>query len=390
MAQKMLNTVEKKGLKRVKDVSDEEVSTKDYLQNWYYDLSKPGSFSGVDKFWRSIKQSKDYPSSLTRKKVKSWLEKEDVYKIHKPPERTFETEKIIVGQVDEQWDGDLVVFTQFSKYNKGHGYIAVFIDLFSRFVWLEPLKTKSKKNVLDMMKSLFSEGRKPSVLRTDQGVEWKNDLVRDFLKKEDVKHFIAYSAYHASYAERCIRSVKSKLFKYFTKNTTYDWLSVIDDIADSMNATVHSFTKMAPKDVTVDNERAIYERIYLPIELKREKTPVKFLFRVGDKVRLSNATQRFDKGYQQRFTQEIFVIAVRLPTHPVRYRVKDLNGEMVLGSFYEPEMIIAHVNDETLYAVEKVIRYKTVNKKKMALVKWAHYSDKFNSYVPVEDLKKYK
>ena len=62
----------------------------------------------------------------------------------------------------------------------------------------------------------------------------------------------------------------------------------------------------------------------------------------------------------------------------------------MLGSFYEPEMVAALVNDETLYAIEKIIRYKVVNKKKMALVKWAHYPDKFNSYIPVEDLKKYK
>lgn len=292
--------------------------------------------------------------------------------------------------MDEQWDGDLIVFTQFSKYNNGHGYIAVFIDLFSRYVWLEPVKTKNKKDMVTMMKTLFSEGRKPAILRTDQGTEWKNTSVSEYLEKESVKHFIAYSAYHANYAERCIRTVKSKLFKYFTKNTTYDWLSIIDDLADSMNATVHSFTKMAPNDITVQNEREVYERLYLPIELNREKTPVEFKFRVGDKVRLSNSGERFGKGYKVKFTQEIFVIAIRLPTHPPRYRVKDLNGELVLGSFYEPEMVAALVNDETLYAIEKIIRYKVVNKKKMALVKWAHYPDKFNSYIPVEDLKKYK
>ena len=382
----------KRGLKRILQKGRDKLdkSVEDYLQSIYYDLSKPGSYSGVNKLWKSVKMSKGAPPHITKKQVKDWLENQEVYKIHKAPRQHFKTEKIIVGQVDEQWDGDLVVFTQYKRHNKGYAYIALFVDLFSRYVWLEPLKTKGKQEMVSILEKVFSGGRKPSVLRTDQGIEWKNAPVSEYLAKQKVKHFIAYNAYHASYAERCIRTLKSKLFKYFTKNHTYNWITVLDDMTDSINATVHSSTGMAPKDITVENEQEIYERLYLPIELEREKTPIEYSFSVGDKVRLSHARGAFDKAYRETFTQEIFVIASRLPTHPPHYRVKDLNGELVLGSFYEPEMIKADVDDDTVYIIENIIRYRTYNKEKQALVKWAHYSDKFNSWIPVSEIKKYK
>ena len=204
-----------------------------------------------------------------------------------------------------------------------------------------------------------------------------------------MKHFLAYSPYHANFAERCVRTVKSKLFKHFTKTETMEWLSVLDKVADSLNSTVHSTTKLPPKDITVKNEREVYERVYLPIELKREKQPVVFKFKKGDKVRISSRRGVFEKGYTPQFSHEVFVVAAALPTHPPRYRLKDLNGEVVLGSYYE-EMIEALVDEETYYTIEKILRKRVVKGERQALVKWKHYSNKFNSWIPAADVRLYK
>ena len=84
--------------------------------------------------------------------------------------------------------------------------------------------------------------------------------------------------------------------------------------------------------------------------------------------------QVFDKGYTPNWTDKIFVIDKVLPTNPITYKTVDLMGEEIEGSFYEQEL--QRAKQQTL-RIEKVLRGD--NKKKMALVKWSGYSDKFNS-----------
>jgi hypothetical protein len=147
---------------------------------------------------------------------------------------------------------------------------------------------------------------------------------------------------------------------------------------------------MAANDISVKNEREVYEKVYLPVELEREKEPIVYKFRKGDKVYISSKRGLFEKGYTPQFSQELFVIATRLPTHPVHYRLKDLAGELLLGSYYEDEMLSALVNDDSSYAIDRVILHKTVKGAKLALIQWKHYSKKFNSWIPVSEIRLYK
>ncbi len=74
-----------------------------------------------------------------------------------------------MGQVDEQWEADLNSMIQHTKENKGYKYIALFVDVFSKHLWLELLQTKQGSEVTAAVKAVFAQGRKPTVLRTDQG-----------------------------------------------------------------------------------------------------------------------------------------------------------------------------------------------------------------------------
>ena len=110
--------------------------------------------------------------------------------------------------------------------------------------------------------------------------------------------------------------------------------------------------------------------------------PEKPKFSVGDKVRISKYKRKvFDKGYTPNWTEEIFVIHDILLTNPLAYKVVDLLGEEIEGSFYEKELQKAK---QQTFRTEKVIRQD--NKKKKALVEWKGYSNKFNSWVSFKDL----
>ena len=84
----------------------------------------------------------------------------------------------------------------------------------------------------------------------------------------------------------------------------------------------------------------------------------------------------FDKGFTPNWTEEIFVVDEILNTNPLTYKLVDLLGEKITGSFYETEL---QKTNQNIFRIEKVLRRD--QKKKKALVKWKGYPDKFNSWI---------
>ncbi|XP_068756293.1 uncharacterized protein [Montipora capricornis] len=112
----------------------------------------------------------------------------------------------------------------------------------------------------------------------------------------------------------------------------------------------------------------------------------KLKFKGGEKVRISKYKQNvFDKGYTPNWTEELFIIDKIQNTNPITYKLKDLRGEDIQGSFYEPELFKAR---QDVFCIDKVSRRDY--KKKQALVKWKGYSDDFNSWISFKDLQTIK
>ena len=117
-----------------------------------------------------------------------------------------------------------------------------------------------------------------------------------------------------------------------------------------------------------------HELIYL--------NPGKVKFEIGDKVRIPTLKRKvFDKGYTPNWTEEIFIIDNILPTKPITYKIVDLMGKEIKGTFYEKEL---QKSKQQTFRIEKVIRKDDVNK--LVLVKWKGYPDKFNSWISSKDL----
>ena len=366
--------------------------TDQYLSNIYYNPSQPTSFYGSFKLWQYIKNRQDKPPSIDYDTVKQWIDNQTTHTIHSTPVSKFHTEAIIVDYMDMQWDADLLQLSDLAKYNNGYKYLLVCIDLFSRYLWVKALKTKTAAETAKACKEIFDMGRHCETLRTDQGREFLGAPFRDLLKDYSVTHMLAYGVHKASYAERVNHTIEDRLYKYFYEKQTFNFIDIIDDIVFSYNHTVHSSIFMAPADVNEKNSLALFEKVYIPILNKRAAHPVKFSFENGDLVRLSRASTPFKRGYQEQWTEEIFRICNRIPSHPPRYKVKDLVDEIVKGSFYEQELQRVNISDpdKIEYKIEKIISSKTVKGKKFSLVKWYGYSDKFNTYIPASQIKNYQ
>jgi len=103
------------------------------------------------------------------------LSGEETYTLHHPVRRNFQRCRIIVSGIDDQWQADLIDLTKLKKFNNGHTFMLIVIDVFSKFAWAEPLKNKTSKSILKAFAKIVNRsGRKPLFLYTDRGLEFTN------------------------------------------------------------------------------------------------------------------------------------------------------------------------------------------------------------------------
>lgn len=357
---------------------------RDYLNRIYYDPQHPASFTGLDKLYRVVRKEGKYV--LGRAKIKKWLESQETFTLHRQVNRSFRRRRVVVPYIDYQWDADTAVMKTYSKDNDDYAYFVVMVDVFSRFARTFPLKTTKGTEMSERLRKLFQGRNKPTKLRTDKGVEFRNRTVQTLLRSKNVDYFYTQNEQKSSYAERCIKTLKAKIFRYFSKHQTHRWIDILDDITQSYNATYHRSIKMPPKAVTKKDEARLWKQQY---NIHSYKVPKRraYSFRKGDTVRISHLKQPFDKEFDERWTIEFFVIDDRQTRDGVaHYTLKDTMGDDVQGSFYDSELIKVQVNDDSEYRIEKVVSRQGQN----ALVKWMGWPKKFNTWIPLSSLKDYK
>lgn len=306
------------------------------LWNDFYDPKKASSFGGFDSFLKHSGTAK----SLKTSQVKHFLRQQNAYLMHYPARKRFKRNKTISLGKDYVWQADLVDMSALSRFNGGNNYLLTVIDVLSKYAWAMPIKRKTGSDVSSALHEIFQH-RKPIQLCTDAGKEFLNRDVQNLLKDNDIHFFTAPSAdVKAAVAERFNRTLKQRMWKYFTARETLKYTDVIQDLVDSYNKKTHSSTGMAPNKVTIDNQDQVFEKLYgRRWPSKRPLKAPRFKFRIGDVVKLSRVKRLFEKGYVSNWTKENFVVYQRLHRSPPVYKVQDESGEDVKGVFYEAELL---------------------------------------------------
>ncbi len=171
------------------------------------------------------------------------------------------------------------------------------------------------------------------------------------------------------------RTLKSRMFRYFTYKSTARYVDVLQDLVSAYNQSYHRSIKTSPANVTMSNEAEIRKR------LGREKLAPRWKFEVGDKVRITQARRPFRKGYLPGWSTEIFAVKSRVPTDPATYEIEDYDGESIAGKFYTEELQKVTKTADALYDIERVIKTRRRAGVTEHFVKWVGYPDKFNSWV---------
>jgi Integrase core domain/Chromo (CHRromatin Organisation MOdifier) domain len=359
------------------NVSEDDIDTK--LGKIYYDPRSIGSFGGVNRLTKEAKTRG--LRGVTRARVERYLADEHAYSLHKPARRTYKRNKTYVSGIDAQWQADLADMQTLAKENNGMRYILTVIDVFSKFAWAIPIKDKGAKTMVTAFEELFRLAlhRVPRRLQTDKGSEFLCAPVQRLLRVKGVQHFTSESDKKAAVVERFNRTIKTRLWTYFTAKQTKRYVDVLQQHVDSYNGSVHRMTRMAPKDVRKKHETEIWRRLYdgegVSAFTKRRSEP-----KAGELVRLSRWKGHFEKGYLPNWSKETFHV-VKVKRHPrTVFEVRDKEGEEIKGNFYAPEVQRVKFGE---YVIERVLK-RRVNKSTGArecLVKWEGWPDSYNSWV---------
>ena len=350
----------------------------DYLTDLYYNLNNPESFSSIQRIYRSGK--KKFPE-LKKKEVKIWFQKQAAATLHKPIRYKFPRNKTIVKRMGEQIQVDLCDMRNIAKHNDGYKYIVTGIDCFSRFGFGVKAKNKSGKEIASVLKSIF-EKINFKRLQTDKGREFLNSDVKQLLRSTDTDLWISENDdVKAALVERFNRTIKDRMYKYFTANNTYRWIDVLPKLIENYNNTTHRTIKMKPIDVKEKDLLKLKSILYPQEKVKPMQLDV------GDHVRISESKTPFRKGYLPNWSVQIYKIVTKFKrTRPV-YEIADLNGVKLHGKFYAEELVKTEVPEE--FHIEKIIRVKKDRNGKMKyLVKWVGYDSTYNSWIDQIDMRK--
>ena len=239
-----------------------------------------------------------------------------------------------------------------SKYNKGIRFLLCVIDIFSKYAWVVPLKDKKGISIVKAFQSILKQSnKKPNKIWVDKGSEFYNAYFKKRLRDNDLVMYSTHNEGKSVVAERFIRTIKSKIYKYMTSISKNVYVNKLDDIVNEYNNTY--------KDKEINN-----------------KDPK---FKIGDRVRISKYKNIFAKGYMPNWSEEVFVIKKVENTVPWTYVIDDLNGEEIIGSFYEKEL---QKTSQEEFRIEKVIKRKGDK----IYVKCKGYNNSFNSWIDKANL----
>jgi len=360
---------------------------KEYLSEIYFNLKHPASFSGVNKLYYIVKKEGKFDISLHH--IKRWLASKDTYSLQRSLRYKFKRNRLVATGLNARWDVDLADVSNLASDNDGVKFLLIAINVFTRYLWVEPMNNKTPESVIKALKKMFVSAPLPGIIRSDKGREFNNKKVKLYLKDKGIDYYFTQNETKASYAERVIRTLKVAMYRYFTYKQSHHYLDILQDLVDGYNHRPHrSLNQRLPSDINEQNEAVVWKEQYIdPLKTKSEPKKKLFKFKVGDQVRMSHLRYTFQRDYQEKWTEEIFIVNRRYyrDGFPI-YQLKDYADDPIEGSFYENELQQVFKTDDNIWKVEKVLKRRKRKGQKEVFVKWMGYPKKFNSWIPETDL----
>ena len=326
-------------------------------------------------------------NNISNKEIEERLEHNDIYTRYRQYKKPRKYSPIYVYKKRELFQADLVSFNnpQYVEANDGFKYLLTVIDVFSKYAWGFPLKDKTCESSLISFANLLSVcGEKPEKLQTDRGSEFICAKFKKYLKDQNIHHYLSYSDRKCPVVERFNLTIQQILYKILDKEQSFKWIDFLDQAFKIYNSRTHSTIEMSPNEGEKAENEDLVRRRFIKKYNKVGTRPPKAKFKVGDTVRIWKYKRVFDRGYNEQFTAQYFRVRKVLRNLPViRYKLEDIHGEKIIGSFFENELVPFKGIDS--YNIE-IIDSKGSGKNKKYLVRWIGWPDKFNEWISAQSL----
>ncbi|KAL3108063.1 hypothetical protein niasHT_018771 [Heterodera trifolii] len=373
------------------------------LDELYKDTRSNAAFTSVEPLL--IEARRQHPGrGISRAEVRRYLARQRVYTLHRRAVRRFRRLPTLASGLHTDWQADLADFTALKRHNRGHAYLLVCADTLSRQLFVEPVKSKRSSDIVQAFEKIFRRvGYMPWKLMTDQGKEFTAAPVQRFLADQEVQHHCMHTSpqWHAGIAERAIRSIKERLYRYFTHRGAKCWTGVIQHIVTALNGSPNrALFGLRPNDINFGNAERVRRNQLERLDAGQQQ-------RQSPRARLPFS----GTGYLPRFTDELFTVAeVRTSRLPITYKLRDDDGELLTGWFYAQDLCLVlkpppplrSKRDEPIadkagaadsatvgpvYDIERVLRRRRGRDgAEHCFVKWKGYSAAHNSWIPATSI----
>ena len=346
--------------------------------NKKYAETKPYSFGGKYRLYEVY----------SKEKVDKALKKNDTYTRFKQYRKSKYYSPIYVFKKRELFQSDVVFFTRRELVEKNNGFKFLFttIDVFTKMTWVFPLKENKCEAILNCFKSILKKcGDKPERLNTDRGSELICKKFNSFLKQNGIHHYLSYSLRKCPVIERFNLTIQQLLYKMMHQNNSLEWVKFLDDAMKIYLNRTHRTIKMSPLEAEKDENASSLLKTYYKKYMKAEGKKQKPLFNVGDKVRIFQERGQFHRGYMEDFSEEVFTISNVDKTLPVpRYKLKEFNGDNIIGSFFQNELVLFNPSD--FFKID-IIDERGRGKNKQVLVSYRGYPSRYNEWKLLSDIR---
>ena len=293
----------------------------------------------LEKLYNDIRAAPSFSA-----KINDFLRKHELHsKFRRIVKTKFPRRQIIARFPYEIFMADLIEYPKYKVINRGYVYILLLIDCFTKQIFIAPMKKKDQYNSAMAFEEIFKTFDEfPKNLVTDGGKEFFNSSVAKIFQNYGINHYKTptKTKWKASMAERAIRTMKNRLQKYFTKTKKHIWIDIIGQVVLNYNATPHSSHGLPPQDVTDENRDEVYKKLY---PNKNLKTVCKL--KKGDKVRILKEKTDFEKGYTQKWSDEIYEIRnIRQSSGVCWYKLADHSGSELKGIWYYYQLNLVATN----------------------------------------------
>ena len=258
------------------------IMTKDEILSFIY-LDPAGYGSAVETYKEARKKDK----TITMQEVKQFIGKHQEQKKQLRGYNSF-----IAHGPKEEYQVDLFFIPKKDFPNETFIGGVIAIDIFTKFMSIVPIKSKTIPEILAAIKEIINKMGKPKSVYSDNEGAWSAGTeISKYFKDENINHIITLS--HPAFSERAIRTIKGQIYKRVKTPSQEKWTEFIYPILAKYNyKSIHSSTGYTPAEAAKQEN---HSEVKLHMEMRKHKTRLYPDIEIGDEVKIHKNKDKLDK-----------------------------------------------------------------------------------------------